>query len=405
MKKIFSLFVISLCIICFSCSTGNKAKHKIQKGDFTATIVETGELDAVNSRIITIPYIGWKYGWEMKVIALKEHGTQVKVGDTLAVIDKANVMKFLLEKQTQIETEIANLNKLQAQHQSRLKEMSAEIASSEASLSIQKVQLDKVQFESEVMKKLKKLEYDREIIRHNKALKNSELTKKILENELKIQQIKISQLESDLKDADVALSLLAIISPLNGIMQVLKNRRTNQMTKVGDELWQGAILACVPDLSQMKIKAAINEADIGKIFLDQNVTIRLDAFPKIPFSGNIVEIGKLSYKKDEKDRSKVFDIIILLEKSDPILKPGMTVSCEIFTSELHDVYYIDNECIMRENGSYFIFMVNKAKCKKCKVEIGPTNNQFTVLKGEFKKGQQVRALSELEDMEIAQAGI
>ena len=42
-------------------------------------------------------------------------------------------------------------------------------------------------------------------------------------------------------------------------MQLLENRRTRQTVKVGDDLWQSAKLACVPDLSQMKVKSTVNE--------------------------------------------------------------------------------------------------------------------------------------------------
>ena len=237
------------------------------------------------------------------------------------------------------------------------------------------------------------------------AEKNYQLTQIVLENELKIQQIKIFQLKNDLKGANYALMQLTIRSPLNGMMQLLENGRTNQTVKVGDELYQGEQFACVPDLSQMKIKSTVNETDIGKIHLNQKVIVRLDAFPSIPFEGEIVEIGRLSYKKDEKSRTKVFDVVIILNKSDPILKPGMTVRCEIFTAQLEDVFYVANDCIIKENMKYYIFIEKKVNYEKCEINIGPRNNEFTVVYGDFKKGQSVIPLSEVELNKFAKKGI
>ena len=188
-------------------------------------------------------------------------------------------------------------------------------------------------------------------------------------------------------------------------MQRLKNRRTRQIVKVGDELHHGQKFACVPDLCEMKVNTTVNETDIGKIHLDQRVIVRLDAFPDKPFDGKIIEIGKVSYKKDEKSRTKVFDIVILLDKSNPILKPGMTVSCEIITSELDDVYYVENDCILKQDQKYYIFMNRNGKNEKCSVQIGPRNNQFTVIYGDFKAGQRILPLNQIKNNQIAKVGI
>jgi multidrug efflux pump subunit AcrA (membrane-fusion protein) len=315
------------------------------------------------------------------------------------------VLKFLVEKQNKLEIEQANLRKLYAQHKSNIEGQKAELVSSEAVLNLFKIQLEKSKFESEKKKEIKTLEFERQLVKYNKVEKKYKLTQKVLENELKIQQIKIFQLENDVNDAKQALKQLTVLSPLNGMMQLLENRRTRQIAKVGDELHQSQKFACVPDLSKMKVISTVNETDIGKIYLTQKVVVRLDAFPSIPFEGEIMEIGRLSYKKDKTSQSKIFDIVINLYKSDPILKPGMTVRCEIFTAHLNDVFYVENECVIKENMKYYMFMENNGNGEKCEVKIGPRNTQYTVVYGEYKKGQSVIPLYELEKNKITNSDI
>jgi HlyD family secretion protein len=187
------------------------------------------------------------------------------------------------------------------------------------------------------------------------------------------------------------------------MMQVLQNRRTRQFVKVGDELYQGQRFASVPDLSKMKVKSTVNEADIAKIHLKQKVVVRLDAFPSIPFEGEIIEMSRLSRKENEKSRTKVFDIVILLYKSDPILKPGMTVRCEIFTAQLDDVYYVENECIIRENLRYYLMIEDDGDFKKREVKIGPRNYQYTVIYGEYSVGQRVLPLQEIGENDLSKS--
>lgn len=384
------LILLSFIIFLNHCSLDDKIqKYRIKKGKFIATLSETGELDAVNSRVITVPYIGWKYGWNLKLIGLKNHGSEVMVGDSIAQLDPQNVLKYLNEKENQHEIEQATLNKLIAEHQNRQKSLLTELATAKATLDLNKVQLDKHQFASERKRKIKELEYKKATIQYNKTKKKYELTQKIMKNELIIQQTKISQLQNEITDSKQALLKLRITSPLNGMLQILKNRRTNQTSRIGDELWQGAQLVSVPDLSEMKVIATVNEMDIGKIYLNQPVTIKLDAFPKVPFHGKISEIGKLSFKKGKNDLSKVFEIVILMEKSDPILKPGMTVRCDIIVAKLKDVCYVENNCVYKDGKSYYLLVSDKGRTRRCDITVGAQNNQYTVVYGDFKVGQKV----------------
>ena len=108
------LFIFCLTFTCLlTCSSQNNIQHyKIRQGEFLASLNETGELDAVNSRIITIPFIGWKYGSRMKITELLDHGVSITAGDSIAQIDPSNVLKIVVEKESALEIERANLSKL-----------------------------------------------------------------------------------------------------------------------------------------------------------------------------------------------------------------------------------------------------------------------------------------------------
>jgi HlyD family secretion protein len=220
-------------------------------------------------------------------------------------------------------------------------------------------------------------------------MRTIELEKKICENSLKIQKIKVSQIESNVNDAHSASKKLKILSPLDGIFQISISRISDQLYRVGDNTYQGAELALVPDLSRIKIRSTINETDIGKVKTGQRVIVRLEAYPDKPFTGKVSDIGKLSYKKEEKSTVKIFDFAIILDNSDPILKPGMTVSCEVFYAELKDVLYVDNSCLKKVDDTYYLNMkVNKSWVEQ-PVEIGPRNNNYTVVYGDFKEGTKL----------------
>jgi hypothetical protein len=213
-----------------------------------------------------------------------------------------------------------------------------------------------------------------------------------MENELKIQELKLFQLRNNLNKSLDALQLTILRSPNAGMVELRENYRTGQMVKVGDELWQGYRIANIPDLTRMKVLSAVHETDIGKIKLNDKAIIRLDAYPKVAFNGKIIEIGKLSRNKERESKIKVFDIVILLAQTDPLLKPGMTVSCDIRYADFKDVYFIENECIIRENGHYYLYLNNGAKIA---VDIGDRNTQFSIISGEFKEGMKALPVNQI----------
>ena len=382
--------MLLICLGLFACSKhDHNLEYSIRKGDFNASLVETGELLAVNARSVLVPFIGWQYGWQFRITGMVDHGTHVKEGDSIAQLDPATVLKFLVEQENLLETERASLNKLLVENESKINALEVRLEEVQADHILKKLELDKFEYESPRKKEIKQLEFQQAEVELERIMKTIELEKKICENSLKIQKIKVTQIESNVIDAHSAIKKLKILSPLDGIFQVSISRMTDQLYRVGDNTYQGAELALVPDLSRIKIRSTINETDIGKVKPGQKVIVRLEAYPDKPFEGKVSEIGKLSYKKDEKSSIKIFDLAIILDDSDPVLKPGMTVSCEVFYAELKDVFYVDNSCLKKVNDTYYLNMKVKKSWVERPVEIGPRNNNFTVVYGDFKEGTKL----------------
>jgi len=377
-------------VIFTSCASSDDTNERIiKKGDFSATLTETGELLAVNARSVLMPFVGWEYGWQYRITGLAEHGIQVHKGDSVAQVDPANVQKFLLEQENLLEVEEANLTKLLVEQSNKSRELEANQKEFQASYDLKKLELEKFKFESERKQKIKELEFQQATIHLEMINRTIELERIIAENSLKIQRIKVAQIKNKIEDAREAVEKLTIFSPIDGIFQVAKSRRTKNLYQVGDNTYIGAELALVPDLTRIKVISSVHETDIGKVKTGQKVIVRLEAYPDKPFMGKISELGKLSYKKEEDSKVKVFDSEVLIEESDPVLKPGMTVSCEIYYAELKDVLYVDNSCLKRVDDTYYLYIKEKNNWIEQPVTIGPRNNKYTVVYGDLKQGTEL----------------
>jgi HlyD family secretion protein len=91
---------------------------------------------------------------------------------------------------------------------------------------------------------------------------------------------------------------------------------------VGDQTWSGNILINLPDLSELKVKAEVNEVDISKIKIGQKVLVKLDAFSDTSFNGTVTHVANLANFKEGSNKIKVFPIEILIEGTSDKLMPG-----------------------------------------------------------------------------------
>ena len=291
------------------------------------TIVETGELSAVRTKAFVLPRFG-RFG-SFRIIGIAEHGKVIHAGDSVIQLDPTDVTKYIIERETALESQLASLEKMLVNQDNRDSQAESTIKSELATYELRRLTYEAAQFESERTKKIKELEFQQATIQLNLARRRLELNAIINENDLKIQKIRVQQIQKDIQNSYRIIPQLTIRSSAPGIFQVAHNRRTRQLYQMGDEVWHGNTMASVPDLTWMRVKTQINENDFLRIKEGDKVIVRLDALPEVPFEGYISDIGLFCHPKDYNNpRHKVFDVEVRLLVSDERLKPGMTVSCE-----------------------------------------------------------------------------
>jgi HlyD family secretion protein len=385
-KSITYLLIALLSLLSVSCNRKQGSANEIMKGPFRQSVIETGELQAVNASYLTMPRINYIYGYNFKIIGLAEHGKNVHKGDRVITVDPSSVQKYIIERKESLENEKASANKLRAQLTNNLQELKAQLRNEQSSYNIRKLGVEKSGFESEALRRVIQLEFNQAEIRLNKLKRNLELRPKLDSLDFRIQQIKISQKENELKAAQEALEKLIVLSPLDGIFVVQENWNTGQTIKVGDGVSLGQRVAMIPDISRMKVKGLVQENDIGKIKSGLDVIVRLDALPLVQFHGKINTIGRVCIEQDDK---MIFPTEVMISESDLRLKPGMTVSCEYITYEGKDELYVPNNCLLEENKHFYIFVKRRGSVRKTEVKPGPSNNSYTIVSGDIRQGQSL----------------
>lgn len=362
------------------------------KGTFYLEIYEEGEIEAINSTSLITPNISWRYG-NLKITQIVKDGTEVKAGDTVVVFDPSEVNRGVIDAESRLEMNIADLERMRAQHQSDLEEMESDLEVTRLSHEISRIRFESAAYEADIRKKEIKLNLDRAGIALERAKEQIENRKRIQKEEIKQQQLSITQDEIRLAEAYETLAKLNLITESPGIAIIARNRSTNVKYQLGDQVWSGFPLIQLPDLSALRANVKINEVDISKISLGLPVEIKPDAFSDSIFHGKVTAVANLAVNKDNRSKVKVFPVEITIDGADKKLLPGLTVSCRIILGKIENALYVPLEAIITEGDLKYVYKKTASGYEKTEVETSESNKNYIIITSGLEENDQV-ALSD-----------
>ena len=392
MKKLSIILMVLLLTACGGEKTREVQTAKVKKGQFFVDLVEEGEINATSAINISSPAIPYIFGL-LKITQIVEDGAKVNVGDTVILFDPSDVQKAILEAEANLEIAKAELEKMKAQHGSKIEELKANIEIAEISHRISEIQLEQATFEADITRKEIQLNLDKAGIALEKAREEILNQQKIHHEEIQQSVLTIQQLQSNLNNAHVTLDMLTVISPASGIAILKKNWSTGSKWQVGDQPWSGMPIIDLPDLDELKVEAEISEVDISKISLDLNAEIKLDAFSDTVFKGKVISIANLAQFKDRDSKIKIFPAEVLIDGSSEVFLPGMTVSCRIIVDKIEDVLYIPLESLFSGENDQFVYVKSGSTFKQRPVVTGQKNNDYVIVKNGLEQDELI-ALSD-----------
>ena len=172
-----------------------------------------------------------------------------------------------------------------------------------------------------------------------------------IKNTLTEQRQRVAELQD-------VLSKFVITAPSDG-MVIYRRDRTNTKRKVGSSIspWDN-VVATLPDMSSMISKTYVNEIDVSKVKPGQPVEIMVDAFPDKHYTGLVSSVANIGEQLPNSD-AKVFEVIVKVNGTDPILRPSMTTGNKIITKTISDVIHVPLECVQTGSDSIpFVYLKN-----------------------------------------------
>ena len=380
-------FVLLTSFILLSASESEAiATSNVKKGEFAISITVPGEIRATNSRTLTTPRT--RFG-NLQVTFLVPEGTTVKEGDPIVRFATTEVDKNISDKESELGSLKADLEKLHADQASQMFELEASLKNANLAYQQAELQVEKMKFEAEVIRKDAEINKEKSRISREQAEKKIESKKIIDKSEEEKQLLKIRQVENELTRAKTDKEQLTLKAPLPGLVVYEMNWSTGRKISIGDSPWPGMSLVSLPDLSLMQVVTNVNEVDVSKVQKGQKAKIKLDAFPDREFVATVNSVGTIGQQKDRNNPIKTFEVILDIEGMDPILKPGMTTSNEVIMETIPDAIFVPLESVFQKEGKVLVYRMNGSSLEAQTVEVGAKNGNFVVIKTGLSEGEKI----------------
>ena len=132
---------------------------------------------------------------------------------------------------------------------------------------------------------------------------------------------------------------LSIVFSIDGV--VIK-RAIDRGQTVAASLQAPELFIIARNLSDMQVEAAIDEADIARVAVDQKVSFTIDAFPGRGFEGRVGQIRKAAVAAQN---VVTYTVVVAFANPDARLLPGMTANVRIVTEVRDNVLKVPNAAL------------------------------------------------------------
>ena len=321
---------------------------KVERTSIKSSITATGTIEPVTS--VTV-------GTQVSGIVSKlyvDYNSVVKKGQVIAELDKTNLT-------------------------SELKTAQANLSSAQSTLNYEQTNFNRYQ------------------TLFNKGLVSADEYETAKLSYLKAKE-QVNTSRESVQKAQTNLGYATITSPIDG---VVLSKAVEEGQTVAASFNTPELFTIAQDLTDMRVIADTDEADIGGVKEGQRVTFTVDAFPDDHFEGQVTQVRQ---QATTESNVVTYEVVISAPNNDLKLKPGLTANVTIYTMEKNDVMavpskalrFTPNEALLTEQqkvedceGDFKVWTKEGDVFKAHKVEVGTTNGLLTEIVSGIAEGTDV----------------
>ncbi len=370
------LLLVSLVYFVASSTSSSDALRTVQVGrrELRVVISTNGIIEPIDHNEVYSPldaFVAAIHGQE---------GSQILKGQMLLRLESQTLRTSLAEAKTAV---------LEARRQARLviggppKE---ELTALDASISEHTLQLEQtskdLQLEESLLVKQATTRAAVENLRKQRDLlqvrlegfrqKKLDLQARYSEEEKDWEKNKLVELNKQVTVLERQLQMESVVAPKSGVIYSLP-------VKSGSFVGKGELLAQIYEPGRIRLRAYVDEPDLGRIAKGQAVSIEWDGMPNKQWNGVIEKLAEQVIALNNRSVGYVYCSVDAAPRE---LIPNLNVKVEITTARRPDVLVIPRSAVIRQGGKTSV-LLSKGKQPVVKlVELGlVTSDEIEILSG------------------------
>jgi HlyD family secretion protein len=193
----------------------------------------------------------------------------------------------------------------------------------------------------------------------------------------------VSQSQETLQNLQQKLNSTHINAPADGTLYSLP-------VHVNDPVKEGDLLAAVADLRQIRVRAFVDEPELGELVPGQNITVTWDALPGRTWTGRMTQVPRQVVAHGTRT---VGEVLCPVNNDDQRLIPNTNVNVRIALAERTNALVVPRGAILFDGSHRYVFVVESgtpsSTLHKREVLLGISDStRYEVLSG-LKEGDVV----------------
>jgi HlyD family secretion protein len=368
MKRVVSVVVVTVLVAgavwgyFYAQSRGSVPKFRtvrVERGPLTAAVSATGNLNAV----ITVQ-VGSQVSGQIKDL-LVDFNSVVKKNQVIARIDPDIFVAKVNQAKADVDSAKATVLNQEAQvERARADVENARAAYAESKAQTAKAQVAVVDAKRDFDRKtelfarrlIARSDLDSSQAAHDSAIAQVESAKaheqaldsaiqsstaqlRVVQAMLVSARAGVDQKNASLKQAQVDLDHTTILAPVDG---VVVSRQVDVGQTVAASLQAPILFTIAQDLTKMQVETSVDEADIGRLKLDDRASFTVDAFPGETFTGTVTQIRKAPQVVQN---VVTYTVIVGVANPSGKLMPGMTANVKLVVAQKANALKIPNAAL------------------------------------------------------------
>jgi membrane fusion protein (multidrug efflux system) len=237
-----------------------------------------------------------------------------------------------------------------------------------------------------------KLEFKRKDALHKEELVTKQQYDDVV-TRLSLTEAEVERAKASLAIARLKLSKTKIISP---IACVVKEKRVS----AGDFVKNGTSLLVIIQSNPIKLRFTVPEKDVGRLKMNQEVTLKVDGFPGSEFKGKV----NIVFPNVE-EKTRTLQVEALVPNSNGILKPGLFAKVILYTSGERDTIVVPVTALLYEAEKVKVFIIEGDRAKEREVKLGSKYGELMEIIDGVKDGEKIVAIGQQNLSEGAKVSV